>query len=253
MKKRLKQSTALGVVLLCFFARPVCAQFSIGLQGGYDRNYLITNVSSLISTQNNPLGGFTVGVPVVYKIADWFAIKAAPGFMQKNYQTERTGFYQGIYQNNTNGYVQLPVMAQFSFGGDDIRGFVELGGYAGYWLSGNVQGRMPNILDQPAYTNTTSNAQPNNVFDEYTQYNYDEKYTFNTTKDKRLELGVVAGAGMSYQLNDSYQLFAEATMFNGLTNQQKNYEIGLVPRYNQTYIFSVGVLYSLGGGGGSLY
>lgn len=229
------------------------AQFSVGVQAGYSQNYLLTNASGLISTQYKSLPGFAVSVPVMYSVADWFSIKTTPGYMQKNYQMQRTGFYQGIYQSNTNGYVQLPIMGHFSFGGDNLRGYVDLGGFAGYWMGAHVMGRMPNILKQPAYTDATSNAQPNNVFDEYTAYEYNEKYQFNTTKDKRLELGVLAGAGLSYQLNDSYQIFGEATYYNGLTDLQKKYETGQIPRYNQTYVFSVGVMFSFGNGGSSFY
>ena len=100
-------------------------------------------------------------------------------------------------------------------------------------------------MAQPAYTNTASNAQPNNVFDEFTAYNYNEKYAFNTTRDKRLELGVLAGAGLSYQLNETYRVFAEATYYDGLTDLQKNYQQGLVPKYNTSYVFNIGILYTI--------
>jgi len=248
-QKKLKQIIAyvnLIMVLTLLCHARAGAQFSLGVQAGYNQNYLLTNASGLISTGYKSLPGFSVSVPVLYSITDWFSIKATPGFMQKNYRMQRTGFYQGIYQDNTNGYVQLPLMGHFSFGGESLKGFVDLGGYAGYWLTANVKGTMPNILKQPAYTDATSNEQPNNVFDEYIPYSYNEKYQFNTTKDNRIELGVMAGAGISYQLNDAYQLFGEATYYNGLTDQQKKYETGQVPRYNQTYAFSLGVLYSFG-------
>ncbi len=240
--------SAMLIIAICCNTK-INAQFSIGVSAGYTNNYLLTNVSNLVSTRYNALPGFGAAVPVMYSVTDWFAVKATPGYMQKNYQMQRTDFYQGVYQNNTNGYVQLPLMAHFSFGGEQLRGFVDAGGYAGYWLTAHVKGVMPNILNQPAYTNLTSNAQPNNVFDEYTPYSYNEKYQFNTTKDNRIELGLLAGAGISYQLNDAYQLFGEATFYNALTDQQKKYETGQVPRYNQTYVFSVGVLFNLGKSG----
>jgi len=248
-QSRLKRIIAYANIVLVLIAGSYVktfAQFSVGVQAGYNQNYLLTNASSLVSTEYRPLPGFTVNVPLMYSITDWFAIKATPGFMQKNYQMQRTGFYQGVYQNSTNGYVQLPVMGHFSFGGTSLRGYVDLGGYAGYWLTAHVKGTMPNILKQPAYTDAASNAQPNNVFDEYTAYNYNEKYQFNSTKDNRIELGVLAGAGLSYQLNEAYQIFGEATYYNGLTDLQKKYETGQVPRYNQTYVFSLGVMFSFG-------
>lgn len=248
-QKRLKQIIAylhcsLALALLCHTKTQ--AQFSVGVQAGYANNYLLTNASNLISTEYKPLAGFSAAVPLEYAVTDWFAIKAAPGFTQKSYRMQRTGFYYGVYQDNTNGYIQLPLTAQFSFGGEKLRGFVEGGGYAGYWMTAHVKGRMPNILNQPAYTSNTSNAQPNNVFDEYTAYEYNEKYTFDKTKDNRIELGVLAGAGLSYQLTDAYKVFAEATYFNGLTDQQKKYQTNQVPRYNQTWVFSLGIMFSLG-------
>lgn len=246
LKKIIAYTNTMLVLAVCSHLK-TNAQFSVGVQAGYNQNYLLTNASSLVSTEYKTLPGFAVSVPVMYSITDWFSVKATPGFMQKNYQMQRTGFYQGVYQNNTNGYVQLPLMGHFSFGGESLRGYVDLGGYAGYWMSAQIKGTMPNILKQPAYTGATGgNQQPNNVFDEYTAYNYNEKYQFNTTKDNRIELGVLAGAGLSYQLNDAYQVFGEATYYNGLTDLQKKYETGQIPRYNQTYVFSVGVMLSFG-------
>ncbi|HWB25885.1 MAG TPA: porin family protein [Chitinophagaceae bacterium] len=252
MKQKLQRNVAHGIVM--FILAVVCnqqthAQFSIGVSAGYANNYLVTNVSNLVSTEYKSLPGFSAAVPMMYSIEDWFAIKAEPGFMQKNYRMQRTGFYQGIYQDNTNGYIQLPVMGHFSFGGENLRGYIDAGGYAGYWLTAHVKGVMPNILDQPAYSSAVSNEQPNNVFDEYTPYSYNEKYQFNTTKDNRIELGILAGAGISYQVNDSYQLFAQASYYESLTDQQKKYETGQVPRYNQTYVFNLGVMFTLGSSG----
>lgn len=229
------------------FSVQVKSQLSIGIEGGGTKNYLNTNVSNLVSTKYNPAYGFNIGIPVLYKINDWLAFQADPSYIQKNYQLARTDFFQGVYQDNTNTYLQLPLMAHLSFGGQQLRGFLNLGGYGGYWLSAHIKGTTPNILDEPAYTNTVSNAQPNNVFDEYTPYNYNEKYQFNNTKDNRMELGLLAGVGMSYEMNDKYLFFGEARYYQSMSDQQKNYQINLVPRYNETVGVSLGCLYELGG------
>ena len=138
---RLKQIIAytnmLAALMLLCHAK-ANAQFSVGVQAGYANNYLLTNVSNLVSTKYVSQPGFSVAVPLQYDIADWFAIKAQPGYMQKNYQMQRTGFYKGVYETSTNGYVQLPLMGHFSFGSETLRGYVDAGGYAGFWLSGNV-------------------------------------------------------------------------------------------------------------------
>ncbi len=240
-----KKIVLLSLAFLFLLSVQVKSQAYVGLEGGGTRNYLNTNVSNLVSTQYNPSYGFSIGIPVLYKINDWLAFQADPNYMQKNYQMARTDFFQGVYQDNTNTYLQLPLMAHLSFGGQQLKGFLNLGGYGGYWLSGHIKGTMPNILDQPAYTNTVSNAQPNNVFDEYTADNYNEKYQFNKTSDNRIELGWLAGLGMSYEMNQKYLFFAEARYFQSLTDQQKNYQINLVPRYNQTIGFTLGCLVNI--------
>ena len=138
-------------------------------------------------------------------------------------------------------------MAHLSFGGEKLKGFLNLGGYGGYWLSTHIKGTMPNILDLPAYTNTvSSNAQPNNVYDEFTPYSYNEKYQFDKTKDNRIELGLLAGIGISYEMNEKYLFFGEARYYQSMSDQQKNYQLNLVPRYNETFGVSLGCLYELG-------
>jgi len=235
--------------LLFFFLLSIQAksQLYVGLEVGGSKNYLNTNVSNLVSTEYNPSYGFTIGIPVLYKVTDWLAFQADPNYMQKNYQLARTDFFQGVYQDNTNTYIQLPLMAHLSFGGQQLKGFLNLGGYGGYWLSAHIKGTMPNILDEPAYTNSVNNAQPNNVFDEFTPYNYNEKYQFDNTKDNRIELGLLAGVGMSYAMNNKYLFFGEARYYQSMSDQQKNYQLNLVPRYNQTVAISLGCLYNLNG------
>lgn len=244
----LKNKLFASFVFFLLFSIQAKSQLSIGLEGGGNKNYLNTSVSNLVSTEYNPSYGFNVGVPILYQINDWLSFQTDPNYTQKNFQYARTDFFQGIYQDNTNTYLQLPVMAHLSFGGQSLRGFVNLGGYGGYWLSSHIQGTIPNILNQPAYTNTVSNAQPNNVFDEYTPYSYSEKYQFDNTKDNRIELGLLAGLGISYELNEKYLLFGEARYYQSMTDQEKDYETGIVPRYNQTFGVSLGLLYELGAG-----
>jgi hypothetical protein len=243
------QKKSLLFSFLFFFLLSIQAksQLYVGLEVGGSKNYLNTNVSNLVSTEYNPSNGFSVGIPVLYKVNDWLAFQADPNYIQKNYQLARTDFFEGVYQDNTNSYVQLPVMAHLSFGGKKLTGFLNLGGYGGYWVSYHIKGTMPNILDQPAYTNTESNAQANNVFDEFIPYNYNEKYQFDNTKDNRIELGLLAGVGISYKMNDQYLLFGEARYYQSMTDQQKDYQLNLIPRYNQTVGISLGCLYNLTG------
>ena len=241
---RKKLFSYLGLLSLLMVSYSGKAQLYIGLEAGGNQNYLMTNVSSLISTEYVPINGFNAGIPIQYKVNDWFTVEAAPGFIQKNNQMQRTGYYTGIYELTKNNYLQLPVSAQFSFGGQKLRGYLSLGGYAAYWKSSHIKGAMPNILNDPAFgTQYTTTTVYQNVFDAYTPYYYNEKYQFNNTTDNRLELGVTAGVGISYEACSKCKVFAEFKYYDGLTNQQKNYEEEQVPRYNETGTISIGFLY----------
>lgn len=235
---------ALVITIFLFF---VCcgnasfAQLSVGIEGGYTRNYLQTNNANRDFTNYTPGNGFTVGIPVQYKLSNWFAIALDPSYMQKNYLQQRSSFYQGTYQISTNSYAQLPVMAHFMFGGNKIQGFFNLGAYAGYWITGHVKGRMPNVL------NPVDSVTATNSFYYYSSaYSYNEKYAFDTRRDNRIEGGWIAGAGVNYAINDKYSVFAEGRMMQSITDMQKKYMVNQTPKYNNTYSANLGILVSFG-------
>src|SRR5438309_2122736 len=106
--KRVKKSLSLIVMFLflCCLSLTVKAQFSFGIEGGYNKNYLYTNASNLAFTTYDPVSGFSVGVPLQYTFSEWFSVMADPNYIQKNYQVSRSGYFRGIYHTNTNGYIQ---------------------------------------------------------------------------------------------------------------------------------------------------
>ncbi len=236
----LKKQRFLLLLFIGLFSVGARAQFSLGLELGTNKNQLYTNTSNLAFTQYKTGSGISVGIPVLYKIEDWFSIQATPSFMQKNYSVERTGYFQGVYQNSTNGYIQLPVMGQFSFGGEQLRGFVNLGIYGAYWASANVKGAQLNALnpvDTAYYT-----SPPASATGETNLYNYNEKYEFSTVKDNRMEFGWITGVGISYETQGGYRFYIEGRRTSSFTDQQKNYMTNQVPRYNDTYGISIGFM-----------
>ncbi|MDQ1089675.1 porin family protein [Siphonobacter sp. SORGH_AS_1065] len=228
------------IFLMWVFALPGYAQWSVGIEGGYNQNALYTNVGALSFTKYVPQNGFSVGIPVQYKVKDWFSIQADPQFIQKNYELKRTQFFEGIYQKNINSYVQLPLMGRFTFGGEKLKGFLNLGGYASYWSMGRIKGVQANIFSDIESSSDTQE------YDRYLElkngYSYNEPYTFDERKDNRLELGWLTGVGVSYQYK-KYQFFVEGRYYQSITDQQKNYMINQIPRYNQTYTAQIGCLY----------
>ncbi|QNK62087.1 PorT family protein [Pedobacter sp. PAMC26386] len=234
------------LLFLCIIAGTLTlhAQWSVGLEAGYNKNYPFTNTGFRAFTEYKPMEGFNIGVPVKYTLNNWFGVQADPQFIRKSYQMVRSGFFDGVYQKNINNYIQLPLMAHFTFGGQKIKGFFNLGGYAGYWASSHIKGTQLDVFSQ-SYE-LPDDFQSKRYLDFKPGYNYDEKYEFDKRKDRRIELGLLTGAGISYQLKPRYELFAEGRYYRALTDQQKDYMLNQIPRYNDTFTIQVGCMYRLG-------
>ena len=222
---------AVSILLLCSLQGR--SQFFVGAEGGLNMNYLTTSNASEPFTQYQGMKGFNIGIPVGYQFTDWLAIIATPTYIKKNYDIVRTGFFTGVYQKNYNTYLQLPITARLSFGGEQLRGFVDLGGYAAYWQSARIKGTDANILNEVDTAFQTVN--PTSILGENAPYSYDQKYTFNSKKDQRVELGLVGGLGVSYELLETYTFYLEGKYYRAMTDQQKHYETSQAPRYNDNF------------------
>ncbi len=214
-------------LLLVFCGVSLSAQWRVGIQGGYTHNTLSASTGYFYDWNYAPLGGFTVGVPVQYEFADWFALQADLSYIEKGYNIHRSGFFNGVYTNIKNGYLQLPVYTHFSFGGNKLRGFLNLGAYGGYWLSSKREGVMPQFI-------------------EGTIYNFNERVPFDSRRDNRFEGGLLMGIGLQYQVAPRVQLVAEGRYYYSLTDLQKHYMKNQMPRYSNTLVFQIGCLVTLG-------
>ena len=234
------------VLTLCCAAILACslcslkakAQLFLGVEGGPNMNYLTTSNASEPFTNYNGIRGWNIGIPVGYQFFNWLALEATPTYIQKNFDIVRTGFFAGVYQKNNNTYLQLPLNLRFSFGGKALRGFVDLGGYGAYWASGRIKGTEPNILNEVDTAYQTVN--PTSILGENYGYSYDQKYVFNSTKDNRMEFGLIGGAGVSYELFQTYTFYLEGRYFRAMTDQEKHYETNQAPRYNDNYGLTLG-------------
>ena len=248
MSIRKRVTSCFGILAMLAVFTNVKAQFYIGAEVGGNQNYLVTDVSSLNATEIVPKNGLAISAVIQYKVNDWFSLESTPGFIQKNYQMQRTGYYAGIYQKTRNNYLQLPVSAKFYFGTKKWKGFVDLGVYGAYWASSHIKGTMATALNQNPYStyyDPNANRAGYTVFDFEIPVNFDDKYQFNSIKDRRLEMGLTAGAGISYEPKGRYKFFADFKYYDALTDQQKNYQDEIVSKYNETGAFSIGFLYNL--------
>lgn len=237
----MERKYVLGLALFLLVCLTAHSQVSLGLEAGIDRNELYTNNSYQTYTNYISANGFTIGIPVSYRIHNWVSVQSSLTYIQKNYEIRRSGFYTGIRQNNTNSYLQVPLEGHFSLGWKKLRAFVDAGVYAAYWVAGHISGTEANILN-PVDSALFSPQEPSNELNVDNPYNYNEKYAFDSRKDRRWEWGLLAGAGISYQFSTAVQVFIEGRYGKSFSDQQKNYMLGQIPRYNQTGSGVVGLM-----------
>ena len=224
----------MALLLFAFHISTASAQWKVGVQAGYTHNSLSTASGYAYDRNYDALGGFTVGIPVQYEFVDWFALQADLSYTQKNYASHRSGMYKKIQSDTKNGFMQLPVYAHFSFGGEKLRGFINAGAYAGYWASSKTKG------DQYQYFYDIIDSQ------NLAPYHFDEKIPFDSRRDNRFDGGLMTGLGLQYQLTPGIRLLIEGRYYRGLTDLQKNYMLNQIHRYNDTFTLQVGCMFTLG-------
>ena len=143
----------------------------------------------------------------------------------KNYKMSRTDLNNVDY-NYLNNYLLIPVMASFSFGGDNfpLRGFANLGYYGGLWLTSHRFGTDYNVMSEKTYE-------------------FAGPVAFNQERDNRLDMGLVGGVGMELRCNKHLGVQIEARCYYSLTSQVKEYMKVKDYRYDTTIGLQAGVYY----------
>ena len=125
-----------------------------------------------------------------------------------------------------NTYLQLPVMASFSFGGTKLRGFCHVGAYGGYWLNSRIKGVAINHL----------------IFE---SYDIDEDIPFDSERDQRWDFGFLGGLGMEYRFASHWAAQVEMRYYHSVVSTQKDYMRVKDPKYNSTLALQAGVYHSV--------
>lgn len=219
-------TTILLLVGFVAHAQNNTSRLYFGVSSGYTHNTLVTSVGYRPFTTYESVGGFTVGVPVLYRFNEWLALQVEPSVIQKNYLWALTRFHAlyPAHRYTINTYLQLPLMANFSFGGERLRGFVTPGVFVGYWTASRIRGIA--IGNNRAYS-------------------FNMPFEFDTRRDNRFEYGLMLGLGLKYRLNDMLTFTLEGRYFYGASDLQKNYMLQQIPRYNNTFVLQAGVLFNL--------
>ena len=217
MKKR-------KMILVCamMLSMAVHAQWRVGVTAGTDYNMYTMDKQYETDWQTEGRWGATVGVMGQYDVTDWLGVRADLNWTQKNYRHYRDRV--PVSYKYFNDYLQLPVMASLSMGGEKLRGFVNLGVYGGYWLSSHREGWETNIVSLKYYS-------------------FSEKVEFDSERDQRWDFGLVGGVGLEYSFAKHWAAQVEARCYYSTTSVQKQYMRVKDYRYNNTIAIQAGVNY----------
>lgn len=237
MKRFYLQTTLIVVFFLqAFFS--VEAQLLIGIEGGYDLNYIVGDISNRRLTKMDAGGGYSIGIKLDYCVVKHISVSIEPALIKKNYEISRTEQFAGLYQKYNNSYLQFPIHLNLWIRNDKKVNFYFKGGvYLAYWTSAKVTGNIASILNITDYV--SEDGQINEFFQ---TEKYSEKYQFLSERDNRLEIGISGGGGVLYTFSERYSCFSEVKIFRSLSDLQRKYMINEIPKYNLTSTITIGCM-----------
>lgn len=195
----MQKTKLLTIILLIVTAVPVCAQFEVGIKAGVNANVVNANMGYMVErTYNSQFEkniGFEVAVPMQYQFLDFMALRWEISLQQRQDLFKNARYFYDIQRNL---YLDVPVMVSFLFGGEKVRGFINIGGYIGGWVEG---------WDKQKYIDS----------DEAT-WGDEFKHEF-INSDSRLDGGVLAGIGIRWMENRPIGMSLEYRYNLGLTSR----------------------------------
>ena len=167
--------------------------------------------------------GVNFEVVAGYQFNQWFGIRSGLGVLTKNYITDLEINYIDISDEYRtyyrDVYLQLPLMADLSVGGEDVRIHFRFGGYAAYWLSQWRHGYVFVADDPRPFVGDA--------------YHFVEGY------DNRFDAGLAGGLGLGLRVSPAWQLHFEGNYYHGLISTAKS----PYKTYNRTWTFGMGATY----------
>ena len=209
---------------VCLLSVMVQAQWRIGVSAGADYNHYTINTHYQTDYHYDGAWGWTAAVFGQYDFLPWVGLRAEIEATERNHRFYRTGIFAGTNYVLHSTYLQLPVMAQFSFGGTRVRGFVNAGVYAACLLDARYKGTW----FDPLSDNTVALNQP---------------YPINAQKDQRADFGLAGGVGVEYRFLTHYAMHIEARGYYSFISTVKPYMQIRDNRYNTTLSMNLGFSY----------
>lgn len=218
----------LFLLLLCIVQNVAMAQLAVGFRGGVNSTSITRSHADRIDETYGNLCGYDFGINARYSINSWLSIRADLNLMQRNHRLQRhLNYLSPVYTDHINTYLDLPVMADFSFGGKNLRGHLFLGGFSGYWLCQHVEGTTYVMTDYDVFF-----------------VDFNEPRPFNR-ENRRFNAGLIGGIGLSCSLNECIDLNLDALFYYDLVSHNKGYGILQDYRYLNTGSLTIGIAYKL--------
>ncbi len=217
----MKKTTLL--IIACLTAVTANAQWRLGVSGGYGYNEYHVDRHYMTDFRYEGLWGATAGIVGQYDFKSWLGVRAEVNWAEKSYRLKRSHYMRTVDNKTYNHYLQVPVMASFSFGGDKLRGFCNAGFYGAYWLKSHYRGFDTNTISDKTYL-------------------IEENRSFDDDRDQRWEFGGVGGLGMEFRFAYHWAAQVEGRCYYSTTSTQKRYQRIRDPRYN-TYVGMIATMF----------
>ena len=222
-------STGLLLVSLAAQAQVIIPKFGMTISSLHSDQYVPDMDNSFANRK-----GFTAGVGYAIRAArignGFLFVQPEINFVQKGFQVDATGEFQfeGVYQLESKqsyrlNYLDMPVLAKYTWGGSNVKVSVTAGPAASFALGGKYTAKL--TKKQDGITSTLADTKGDVVF-------YDSNEPNKLSMDYNIALDLQAGIGITIKEH----VYLEARGSSSLTNLNHNNKTK-----NQVLQFTVGV------------
>jgi hypothetical protein len=222
-----------GFLTISFSSIGYAQQVMIGLRGGVNlanEDYVGSPSGGTISARTL----FLAGVQIDYPISNSWALSIQLLYDQKGAHADKYYFTTEESPDINYGtgdwsttYLEIPLLVKVSFGNDAIRPYLFAGPSIGYLLSSTVRLQATGGMSIPNELGVT----------------YQVDTTLSTTDyTNKIDVSVVAGAGISWKLVQGSEFFLDASYAFGLTSSNQESDVSI---YSRDIRLAAGVLFPL--------
>lgn len=210
-------------------------RWSIGFSSGYSNNAVLYQKGYRIDTGYENGNGFSISIPVNYKVNDFFSVETGITYVQKNFtwsKTYRTDSATLTFsQKQINGFVEIPLSLSFSITNSTVSAVASAGPYIGIWAHSYR-------TDSPYNSSVGLNGE--GKYDTVSGF-----HSFNKA-DNRFEFGFIFTAGVEVEISRTV-MFLRGVYDISITDLSSDYQISRVVRHNSTFRAEAGMRFLIGG------